>query len=156
MSSRSLLYTVLALASCSADAAELELVLSTYSWHAEAHYTASTAKAMPGDPPATAARPRAKNAENFGAGLSYELAPGTRLVAGAYRNSAWRSSRYAMLSYELAPHVALAGGYLDGYRRTPLGAALVLELGVARLIATPGTCALWFSIPLHRAGRNSS
>lgn len=135
-----------ALMFCS-NANALELIVSTYSWHDEDRAAAS-AKVGPPVEDATPAT-RRKNSETFGAGLAYELAPHTRVIAGMYRNSAWRNSRYVVLSRQIYPHVSLAAGYLDGYQRTPLGAAVVFELGPARLVAAPEVLSLWFAVPLN-------
>jgi hypothetical protein len=134
------------LASTSAQA-ELELVVSTFSWHQERTYPERIEMKAPIAPAPT----RRKNIANFGAGLAWQLTPGTKILAGAFHNSAWRSSRYVMATHQVAPHLALAAGYLDGYRRTPIGAAAVVDVGVVRLVAAPGTVSLWFALPLDVA-----
>lgn len=145
----------LALVSSPALAGELFLTVSTYSLHFGpsefSQGASSSSKIAPGAPvdPQAPARRREVNAATFGAGLGYRIAPRLELMAGAFENSLYRTSRYAVGAYWLNDHLGIAGGYLDGYDRTPIGVALVAAYGPARLVATPaGVLSLWFELPL--------
>lgn len=59
------------------------------------------------------------NERNWGLGIEQGIAPHTRLVAGAYRNSLYATSRYAGVNwtpFEFGPvHLGLMAGVVDGY-----------------------------------------
>jgi len=65
-------------------------------------------------------RTRGYNERNLGCGLEHGVARDTRLVAGAYRNSLFKTSTYAgalWMPLSLGPaSVGLIGGVVNGYR----------------------------------------
>lgn len=133
-----------------AAAAALFLTVSTYSLHLDApRLIEAPAKVAPGAPPAQ--RARDINARTFGGGIGYRVNPQLELMAGAFENSLERTSRYAVAAWWFADYrVAVAGGYLDGYDRAPVGVALVGRWGPARLVVTPGgVVSLWFALELE-------
>jgi hypothetical protein len=147
------LAVLLALQADVALSGDVLLVVSTYSWHADDAgrvelSQANESKAAPGggDPP-THARVAELNKKTWGGGVGYSLTPTTDILVGAYRNSNFERSRYAVATYRLHEHMFVAAGYLDGYGRTPIGGALGLELGPAVVLVMPKdplVLSLWF------------
>lgn len=143
---------LLAALSSSAGAAEWSVVVSTVSVHVDDHDRART------EEPCSSTcksghleRPRRTlNNENYGAGIGMQFSPRLGAIVGAFENSHWRTSAYAVATVRLVDRWWLAAGYVSGYeRRVPVSAALMLELGVARVLVAPDVASLWFALPLR-------